>query len=160
MLDKVDECIKSWIKSLNNTYLDDLGMDFLGGKKLRANLILNIAPNVDNIIELASIVELIHLASLLHDDVIDDCSTRRGKSSINATYGSKVSIMLGDILYSKAFAELSFFDKEVIKNISLGVNLLSLGELEDVRLCESFNDNEDLYMNMIYKKNSSFDRKS
>ncbi|HIP54932.1 MAG TPA: polyprenyl synthetase family protein, partial [Sulfurimonas autotrophica] len=74
-----------------------------GGKRVRAKLILKIAPDHKDAPLLAAIVELIHAASLLHDDVIDDAKTRRGVASVNATDGSKIAVMLGDILYSKAF---------------------------------------------------------
>jgi len=50
---------------------------------------------------------MIHAASLLHDDVIDDADTRRAKPSLNALYGNKTAIMLGDVLYSKGFFELN-----------------------------------------------------
>ncbi len=73
------------------------------GKKLRTKLIFKIAGESQEAIDVASTVEMIHLASLLHDDVIDGATTRRGKISVNASDGDKSAIMLGDILYSKAF---------------------------------------------------------
>jgi len=73
------------------------------GKMLRTKLVFKIAGVSEESITLAAIIELIHAASLLHDDVIDDATTRRGVKSINAIYGNKTAIMLGDILYSKGF---------------------------------------------------------
>ncbi|MBV5278981.1 MAG: polyprenyl synthetase family protein [Campylobacteraceae bacterium] len=125
------------------------------GKRLRAKLILKIAGENDKALQLAAIVELIHAASLLHDDVIDDADTRRGQCSINAEYGDKTAIMLGDILYSKGFSELTFLPQEVAYNISHAVALLSIGELLDVELSQSFNDNLEAYFDMIYKKTAS-----
>jgi len=125
------------------------------GKRLRAKLILKIAGVSEASLKLAAIVELIHAASLLHDDVIDDAFTRRGESSINALFGNKTAIMLGDILYSKGFSELTFMPSDVAYSISHAVALLSVGELLDVELSNSFNDSEERYFDMIYKKTAS-----
>ncbi|MFA7501017.1 MAG: polyprenyl synthetase family protein, partial [Sulfurimonas sp.] len=95
-----------------------------GGKRLRAKLILKIAPTHKRAPLLAAIVELIHGASLLHDDVIDEATLRRGAASVNATEGSKTAVMLGDILYSKAFSELVFFERDIAKIISSSVTAL------------------------------------
>ena len=125
------------------------------GKRLRAKLILKITGSSPEALKLAAIVELIHAASLLHDDVIDDANTRRGQLSINAEYGDKTAIMLGDILYSKGFSELTTLPKDVAFSISNAVALLSVGELLDVELSSSFNTNATMYFDMIYKKTAS-----
>jgi octaprenyl-diphosphate synthase len=122
------------------------------GKRLRAKLILKIAGESKEAQKLASIVELIHAASLLHDDVIDDANTRRGIASLNALYGNKTAIMLGDILYSKGFAELTSFSKEIAKTVADAVTMLSVGELMDVELSKSLQVDEERYFDMIYKK--------
>ncbi len=122
------------------------------GKRLRAKLILKIADENAESIKLASIIELIHAASLLHDDVIDDAGTRRGIASINAIFGNKTAIMLGDILYSKGFSELTSFSHEISKTVADAVTMLSIGELMDVELSKSLNTNQALYFDMIYKK--------
>jgi len=126
-----------------------------GGKRLRAKLILKIASSHERAGLLGAIVELIHGASLLHDDVIDDANTRRGVSSINATEGSKVAVMLGDILYSKAFSELVEFDKEIAKIISSSVAALSVGEMMDVDMAKEFNADEKKYLDMLYLKTAT-----
>ena len=126
-----------------------------GGKRLRAKLILKIAPNHEQSPLLAAIVELIHGASLLHDDVIDEASTRRGITSVNASEGSKLAVMLGDILYSKAFSALVVFDKEIAKIISSSVTSLSKGEMLDVYMAENFNSDEDKYLDMLYLKTAT-----
>ena len=79
---------------------------------LRSKLILKIAGINEENIKLCAVVEMIHAASLLHDDVIDEADTRRGQPSVNALYDNKTSIMFGDILYSRAFTELSQMDKK------------------------------------------------
>lgn len=125
------------------------------GKMLRSKLILKIAGVNEESIKLCAIVEMIHAASLLHDDVIDEADTRRGKPSINALYSDKTSIMFGDILYSRAFTELSQMDKKVAYHISNAVTKLSVGEMMDVDLTDSFNSSYDKYLSMIYNKTAS-----
>ena len=125
------------------------------GKMLRSKLILKIAGISDNSVKLCAVVEMIHAASLLHDDVIDEADTRRGKPSINALFDNKTSIMFGDILYSKAFTELSQMDKKISYSISNAVTLLSIGEMLDVDLTNEFNTSYDKYFDMIYKKTAS-----
>ena len=126
-----------------------------GGKRLRAKLILKIAPSHEQAPLLAAIVELIHAASLLHDDVIDEASTRRGVASVNATDGSKTAVMLGDILYSKAFTELVSFDKDVARIIASSVTALSKGEMIDVKMADEFNSDESKYLDMLYLKTAT-----
>lgn len=125
------------------------------GKMLRSKLILKIAGVNESSINLCAIVEMIHGASLLHDDVIDEADSRRGKPSINALYDNKTAIMFGDILYSIAFTKLTFMNPKIAYNISNAVTLLSIGEMIDVDLGESFNTDYDLYLDMIYKKTGS-----
>lgn len=155
MLDEVKLQIERFIQDLNSKDVDTLFRELSQGKMLRSKLILKIAGYSEEAIVLSAIVELIHLASLLHDDVIDMATTRRGVESVNSQFGDKSAIMLGDILYSKAFFELTKFDSEIAKVISNSVTLLSLGELLDVNLSKNFNSSQELYFDMIYKKTAS-----
>ena len=138
--------------------LDDMFKDFKEykdiqkGKGVRGTLITVISPKSN---KLAAVVEAVHLASLLHDDVIDEADLRRGAPSINAKYGDFTAVMLGDIIYSRAFYELTSFNEKVAKTISNAVYLLSQGELEDVKLSKNMNLDKDKYMQMIYKKTAS-----
>jgi len=125
------------------------------GKMLRSKLILKIAGVSDESIKLCAVVEMIQSASLLHDDVIDEADTRRGKPSINALFDNKTSIMFGDILYSKAFTELTMMNKDVAYAIASSVTKLSIGELHDVEMANEFNTSYDKYFNMIYNKTAS-----
>lgn len=155
MLGKVENLMVDMVASLGDARSVELFHRVPKGKRLRAKLILKIAGVSDASVKLAAIVELIHAASLLHDDVIDDAFTRRGEDSINALFGNKTAIMLGDILYSKGFSELTFMPQDVAYSISHAVALLSVGELLDVELSHSFNDSEERYFDMIYKKTAS-----
>jgi octaprenyl-diphosphate synthase len=125
------------------------------GKRLRAKLILKIAKTSHEAPKLAAIIEMIHAASLLHDDVIDDANTRRGEESFNAKFGNKSAIMMGDILYSVAFSQLTKLPSSAAMCVSNAVALLSAGELMDVQLSDSFNTDKDKYMDMIYRKTAS-----
>ncbi len=155
MLSAVERKIEQYVAQLNDKEVEALYHKLPHGKRLRAKLILKIAGGGLRAIKTAAIVEMIHAASLLHDDVIDDAYMRRKRPSINALYGNKTAIMLGDILYSKGFYELNEIDKSVSKVISNAVTQLSLGELNDVSLSKSFNINKSLYMKMIYQKTAS-----
>jgi octaprenyl-diphosphate synthase len=154
-LQDVKNQIREFIEVCNHEKSLELLDKLATGKMLRSKLILKIAGVSKESIKLCAVVEMIHAASLLHDDVIDDADTRRGQPSVNALYDNKTSIMFGDILYSRAFTELSQMDKRVAYTISNAVTLLSIGEMIDVDLTNSFNKSYDLYLDMIYKKTAS-----
>ena len=154
-MQRVEAEIARLIKEIDYDEVTRLFDMLSGGKRLRAKLILKIAGFNDKAVLLASIVELIHGASLLHDDVIDEAKTRRGVESVNATDGSKKAVMFGDILYSKAFSELVEFDKKIAKIISSSVTSLSKGEMMDVNMANEFNSDEDRYLDMLYLKTAT-----
>jgi octaprenyl-diphosphate synthase len=154
-LEKVKLQIDSFIDEINDNKSKKLFTLLTSGKMLRSKLLLKIAPNHNQTIKLCAIIEMIQSASLLHDDVIDEANTRRGKPSINAIFDNKTSIMFGDILYSKAFTKLTTMPQNIAYHISNSVTLLSVGEMMDVDMAEEFNTSYDLYLEMIYKKTSS-----
>ncbi|MCF6205769.1 MAG: polyprenyl synthetase family protein [Sulfurovum sp.] len=155
MLGAVERKIGQFVSELEDKEVSALYAKLPHGKRLRAKLILQIAGSSLPVVKTAAIVEMIHAASLLHDDVIDDADTRRSKPSLNALYGNKTAIMLGDILYSKGFFELNNIDPVVARLISNAVTQLSLGELKDVSLSKTFNVDKDRYLKMIYQKTAS-----
>lgn len=154
-LDSIKSIIRHYIDSVDSSALECLDDDFLFGKMLRSKLILAIARESRESIAFCGVIELIHLASLLHDDVIDDSNMRRGKASINSKFGNKMAILLGDILYSKAFYEISLLNCSIASVVSDAVLKLSLGELEDVKLSSNFNFDKNKYLSMIEKKTAS-----
>lgn len=154
-MQRVEKEIERLIQECDYDEVTRLFNTLSGGKRLRAKLVLKIAKEHKDAPLLAAIVELIHAASLLHDDVIDDADTRRGVASVNATQGSKTAVMLGDILYSKAFTELVAFDKDVAQTIAASVTALSKGEMMDVNMAEEFNDDEQKYLDMLYLKTAT-----
>jgi octaprenyl-diphosphate synthase len=155
VLSAVERKIEQFIADLDDKEVTRLYQQLPHGKRLRAKLILKIAGTSLAVVKTAAVVEMIHAASLLHDDVIDDAYTRRSKPSLNALYGNKTAIMLGDILYSKGFLELNNISAEVAKTVSNAVTQLSLGELKDVSLSKIFNTDKEIYLEMIYQKTAS-----
>ena len=155
VINAVERKIEQYVAELGDAYVSTLYRNLPHGKRLRTKLILKIAGSSLKVVKTASAVEMIHAASLLHDDVIDDANTRRGVKSVNASEGNKTAIMLGDILYSKAFFELNSISPEVAKVISNAVVQLSLGELADVQLSRKFHTNRDAYLKMLYQKTAS-----
>jgi octaprenyl-diphosphate synthase len=154
-MQRVESEIARLIGEINYDEVSRLFGTLSGGKRLRARLILKIAPLNEKAPLLAAIVELIHAASLLHDDVIDEATLRRGVASVNATDGSKTAVMLGDILYSKAFTELVAFERDVARIIASSVTALSKGEMMDVKMASEFNENEEKYLEMLYLKTAT-----
>ena len=155
MQDQIDLIMKSFIADCGYEPASEMFDRLSPGKKLRSKLLLNIAQKDEKSLRLCAIIELIQAASLLHDDVIDESLVRRGKPSINATYGSKNAVMLGDILYSKAYFELSKFESRIAAALSGAVTKLAVGELMDVSLSNDFNDDASKYLQMIYLKTSA-----
>ena len=151
----VKEKILEFVKECEDEKSVELFEHLATGKMLRSKLILKIAGVNEESIKLCAIVEMIHAASLLHDDVIDEATTRRGSPSVNALYDAKTAIMFGDVLYSKAFTELSQMNRKVAYNISSAVTKLSIGEMMDIDLTQNFNTDYNLYLDMIYKKTAS-----
>jgi octaprenyl-diphosphate synthase len=154
-LDLVKNQIRTYVEECQDEKSLLLLENLASGKMLRSKLILKIAGVNTDSIKLCAVIEMIHAASLLHDDVIDESDTRRGKPSVNALYDNKTAIMFGDILYSKAFSELSLMDKRISHKVASAVTLLSIGEMLDVDLTNEFNSSYDKYSDMIYKKTAS-----
>ncbi len=152
MIEEVEIKIAQMVSEIDYAPAVELFERIDGGKRLRAKLILLIASSSKDAVHLAAIIELIHTASLLHDDVIDSSELRRGKPSLNATDGSKVAVMMGDLLYSKAFSELTQLDMRIAKTVADAVTSLSVGEMLDVQLAKSFSCDEERYLKMLYLK--------
>ncbi len=155
MIEKVESEIATLVQEINYSEVTRLFKTLNGGKRLRAKLVLKIASEYSNAPKLGAIIELIHAASLLHDDVIDEASLRRGMPSVNATEDSKTAVMLGDILYSKAYSELVEFGSDIAKCIASSVTSLSIGEMMDVKMAENFNSDANVYMDMLYLKTAT-----
>ena len=112
-----------------------------GGKKIRASMVLLVAralcaeENVSNCqLKLAEIIEIIHTASLFHDDVLDSADTRRGCASVSAKFGDKVAILAGDFLLARACVALAKLENlAVVELISVVIEHLVRGEIVQMR---------------------------
>lgn len=155
-MQEINAIIETFIKNLDYKPIETMFAKIKTGKMLRSKLIIDIAQNKsDELYRLCAIVEFIHLASLLHDDIIDEAHLRRGAKSINAEFGAKNALMLGDILYSYAFTQLLSFPKSVAKSISNAVAKLAKGELMDIELSKAFNSDKKAYEMMIEYKTAA-----
>ncbi len=155
MLEAVERIIERFIADLDDADAQMLLRRLPSGKRLRARLILEIAGSRLQTRKLAAVVEMIHAASLLHDDVLDEADVRRGRPSINAAFDDKTAIMFGDVLYSKAFYELVEIDRAVARVVSEAVVRLSLGERRDILLAQRFNPDREAYIEMIDLKTAA-----
>ena len=129
----------------------------LGGKRLRPILTLTTSKmcgyNEDMHINLAAAVELMHTATLLHDDVVDDSDLRRGKSASHIVWDNKSSILVGDFLLGKAF-QLMVETKSIdcLKNLSNASAKIAEGEVMQLIASDNIKTTEDRYMGIIEAK--------
>ncbi|SMC78069.1 polyprenyl synthetase family protein [Sporomusa malonica] len=117
-----------------------------GGKRLRPALYLLCArggtPNQAELLPMAVAIELIHMATLVHDDVIDNAATRRGRPTANARWGNHSSVLTGDYLFAKAFSAVTLgTEKNRLKILTDVICTMCEGEI--VQLKESFNPDQD-----------------
>lgn len=128
-----------------------------GGKRIRPLLVL-LAANAagyqgQNHISLAAIIEFIHTATLLHDDVVDNSELRRGKDTANAKWGNAPSVLVGDFLYSRAFQIMvEIGSMEIMNVISNATNIIAEGEVLQLLNTRNPDTTEDAYMQVILGK--------
>ena len=130
------------------------------GKMLRPALVLLsgkcFADITDKHISVAAIVELIHITTLLHDDVIDQSAIRRGKPSINNLYDNKTAILAGDFVFSKAFELCASVENTAISNLLASTtNSLCRGEIRQNLTQNDYTITEDEYLGIISEKSAS-----
>ena len=128
-----------------------------GGKRLRPMIVLLAARALgytgDQHIRAAAIIEFIHTATLLHDDVVDSSDMRRGKQSANAVFGNQASVLVGDFLYSRAFQMMVELDSMVIMRILAdATNTIAAGEVLQLMNVQDPDATEDSYREVIYRK--------
>ena len=104
----------------------------------------------------ASIVELIHTASLVHDDIVDDSNRRRGFFSINALWKNKIAVLVGDFLFAKGLLlSIDNEDFDLLKLISIAVREISEGELLQIEKARKLDITEDVYYEIIRQKTAT-----
>lgn len=130
------------------------------GKQLRPMFVLLSAKLCGEVNEAtyraASLVELLHTATLVHDDVVDDSNMRRGFFSINALWKNKIAVLVGDYLLSKGMLlSLDNGDFEVLRILSAAIRQMSEGELLQMEKSRSLNLDESVYFEIIQGKTAS-----
>lgn len=128
-----------------------------GGKRIRPLITVLVAKALDQhndkITKLAAIIEFIHTATLLHDDVVDESDLRRGKKTANALFGNAASVLVGDFLHTRSFqmmAELK--NLKVMDVLSSATNVIAEGEVLQLMNCNDPDTTEKSYMDVIYFK--------
>ncbi|WBX75988.1 polyprenyl synthetase family protein [Tenacibaculum ovolyticum] len=104
----------------------------------------------------ASVVELIHTATLVHDDVVDDSNRRRGFFSVNALWKNKIAVLVGDFLLSKGLLlSIDNEDFDILKLISIAVREMSEGELLQIEKARKLDITEEIYFDIIRQKTAT-----
>ncbi|MEM7431483.1 MAG: octaprenyl diphosphate synthase [Pseudomonadota bacterium] len=128
-----------------------------GGKRLRPVIVLLAARALgyagEQHVRAAAIIEFIHTATLLHDDVVDDSAQRRGKDSANTVFGNQASVLVGDFLYSRAFQMMVDLDSmRVMQILADATNTIAAGEVMQLMNVHDPDTTEDAYRQVIYRK--------
>lgn len=128
-----------------------------GGKRIRPLLTVLSARALgyqgDHHITLAAIIEFIHTATLLHDDVVDESTLRRGKDTANEVFGNQASVLVGDFLYTRSFQMMVSIDKMTVMQILAdATNVIAEGEVMQLMNCNNPDTTEQSYMQVIYCK--------
>lgn len=128
-----------------------------GGKRLRPalHLMASAAAGVkdDTRLELAAVIEFIHTATLLHDDVVDESELRRGRKTANAIFGNSASVLVGDFLYSRAFQMMVGIDNmRVMEVMAEATNRIAEGEVLQLLSIHNPEVDESRYLEVIHRK--------
>ena len=130
------------------------------GKRMRPMLILLMAKNFGKVTEVtqhsAVGLELLHTASLVHDDVVDESGERRGQASVNATYNNKVAVLVGDYILSTALLHVSYsHSEEIVRYLAELGRILSNGEILQLNSISNAEISEDIYYQVIKQKTAA-----
>ena len=167
--DAIKGLTSSEAKAVDQLILDELSSDVVlinqighyivgsGGKRLRPMLLLLAAKSLrytgSNHLILAAVIEFIHTATLLHDDVVDESELRRGKESANAVWGNSVSVLVGDYLYSSAFEMMVRTNNmRVMEILSKTTTAIAEGEVLQLLNCNNPATSEQKYLDVISRK--------
>ena len=131
-----------------------------GGKRMRPILMLLMAKNYGQVSQVtqhsAVGLELLHTASLVHDDVVDESAERRGQASVNATYNNKVAVLVGDYILSTALLHVSFTgNQQIIQELSELGRTLAAGEILQLSNIQNQEISEDVYYQVIQQKTAA-----
>ena len=131
-----------------------------GGKRMRPILMLLMAKNygkITNVTQYSAVgLELLHTASLVHDDVVDESGERRGQASVNATYNNKVAVLVGDFILSTALLNVSFTNnQQIIEYLAELGRTLAAGEVLQLSNIDNQEISEDVYYEIIKNKTAA-----
>lgn len=167
--DSIKNLTATEAKAVDQLIIDELSSDVVlinqmghyivgnGGKRLRPMLLLLAAKALgrvhQNHLILAAVIEFIHTATLLHDDVVDESDLRRGKESANAVWGNAASVLVGDYLYSSAFEMMVRTGKlRVMEVLSKTTTAIAEGEVLQLLNCNNPETTEAKYLEVIARK--------
>lgn len=167
--DAIKQLTLNEAKAVDQLIIDELHSDVIlineigryivgnGGKRLRPMLLLLAAKALGDVSQnhliLAAVVEFIHTATLLHDDVVDESDLRRGKESANAVWGNAASVLVGDYLYSSAFEMMVRTDNmRVMGLLSKTTTAIAEGEVLQLLNCNNPETTEAKYLEVIARK--------
>lgn len=132
------------------------------GKQMRPMFVFLVAKMINNgevserTYRGASVIELIHTASLVHDDVVDDSNRRRGFFSVNALWKNKIAVLIGDFLFAKGLLlSIDNGDFDLLKIISVAVREISQGELLQIEKARQLDITEEVYYEIIRQKTAT-----
>jgi len=168
----IRELIEDDLKATDALILDRLSSDVVlinqvghyivnsGGKRLRPMIVLLAARAMgyegSSHIDLAAIVEFIHTATLLHDDVVDDSDKRRNRDTANAVWGNAASVLVGDFLYSRSFEMMVAVDAmRIMEVLSHATNRIAEGEVLQLLNCNDPDTDENRYREVILRKTAT-----
>ena len=131
-----------------------------GGKRLRPMIVLLAARALgyagERHVDLAAVIEFIHTATLLHDDVVDGSEMRRNRDTANAVWGNAASVLVGDFLYSRAFEMMVEVDSmRVMEILSHATNRIAEGEVLQLLNCNDPDTTEETYREVILRKTAT-----
>ena len=168
----IRELIEDDLKATDALIIDRLSSDVVlinqvghyivnsGGKRLRPMVVLLAARALgyqgSAHIELAAIVEFIHTATLLHDDVVDESDQRRNRDTANAVWGNAASVLVGDFLYSRSFEMMVAVDSmRIMEVMSHATNRIAEGEVLQLLNCNDPDTDEKRYREVILRKTAT-----
>jgi octaprenyl-diphosphate synthase len=156
---RVDEVIRARLKS-TVPLVDQVAEHIIagGGKRLRPLLVVLAgracgSSNAQAHAEAAAFIEFIHTATLLHDDVVDGSSMRRGRDTANEVFGNQASVLVGDFVYSRAFQMMAALDSQRVMEIMAdATNVIAEGEVLQLMNAHDPETTEQRYLEVIYRK--------
>jgi len=157
-MSSVNDLIYSQLQS-DVALINQLGIYIVnaGGKRMRPMLTVLAAKALaytgKDHISIAAIIEFIHTATLLHDDVVDESNMRRGRETANALFGNSASVLVGDFLYTRSFQMMTQLNNmKVMDILSDATNIVAEGEVLQLMNCNDPDTTEESYLEVIYCK--------